>query len=270
MDTGQLRTLRDGQRYIRATTGVEVNLTSVYNYIKQEGLKAYAQQKKPHLTEKQMEARYHFALEHVNWTVDQWKHVMFSDETLISRVGPFGKKFYYCRPEHKHLRVQPVQETQHHGGGKMMLWGCITYYGVGDACWIPGILNAQGYVDVLNSYVLASRNWYRMDRARFIFQQDNARVHTADVVKDFFARTRITVMNWPANSPDLNPIEHVWAYIKYHLDQLPEHPKTMKELWDRVQDIWTSIPLEFIQNLYESLPTRMKMVCKNRGGHTKY
>jgi len=110
---------------------------------------------------------------------------MFSDETTISRVGSFGKKFYFSNQENKRLKPHQVKETKQSGCGKIMVWGCMTYFGVGDACYISNRINAEADIDVLNDYVLASRDWYAMDPETFIFPQDNASVHTARIVQTF-------------------------------------------------------------------------------------
>jgi RNAse (barnase) inhibitor barstar len=77
-------------------------------------------------------------------------------------------------------------------------------------------------------------------------------------------------MGWPVNSPDLSPIENVWSYFKYHLDQYENDPKDLDDLWDRVQDIWNMIPVEYLRGLYESMPKRMQSLYRNRGGRIAY
>ena len=77
-------------------------------------------------------------------------------------------------------------------------------------------------------------------------------------------------MRWPANSPDLNPIETVWAYIKRELDRYPNDPKDFDDLWERFQDIWVNIPFEFLHNLYSSMPERRRQLYKAKGGHIRY
>lgn len=75
---------------------------------------------------------------------------------------------------------------------------------------------------------------------------------------------------WPANSPDLNPIEHLWNYIKDRLKEYPEAPRGMLELWERVQEIWDRIPSKVCQDLIASMPRRMEAVIRAKGKHTKY
>jgi transposase len=267
---GNLLTPRDGQQLIQSTQGVLVHAQSIRNYLRQEGLRAYVQPKKPDLTEDQIQKRYNFARDHLHWSVEQWRNVMFSDETLISRIGSFGRRYCYKRPGDKTFRAHQVQKTKQGGGGKMMIWGCITPHGVGDACRFMETLDSKGYMQVLKDYVVQSRDWCGMDRETFVFQHDNASVHTASIVKKYIRKAKINTLPWPPNSPDLNPIEPVWNHIKRELGKYREDPSTMDVLWERVQCIWETIPEAYISKLYESMPRRMAMLYKSKGGHIKY
>lgn len=77
-------------------------------------------------------------------------------------------------------------------------------------------------------------------------------------------------MPWPAQSPDMNPIEHLWAYVKRQLANYAEPPAGINDLWDRVQDIWSSIPASIVENLYCSMPTRVNQLHKVKGSWTSY
>lgn len=264
-ETGKLVTLREGRQELESTEGVQLHTRTVWNYLSSQGLKGYVQPKKNDLTKEQMAARHQFAKDHLNWTVEDWKRVMFSDETIVSRVGSFGRKYYYQRPESRRPGRIKIKPTKQSGGGKMMIWGCVTYYGVGDSCWFPGSMNSEGYIEVLQDYVLQSRDWYSMDPATFLFQHDNSSVHTSKAVRTYLERAGIAVLKWPVNSPDLSPIERLWAELKRRLDRYQEPPKNMKELWERFQKEWLGIPTEFIQKLYNDLPRKMRLLKRYKG-----
>jgi transposase/uncharacterized protein (DUF2267 family) len=270
LNSGVLLTMRDAIHEIKNLDKCQVHRTTVQRNLKDLGIKAWVKQKKPKLEPHQKHARYAFARRHENWTIEQWKNVMFSDESSISRIGSFGRQYFYSDREHKRLEPHQVKETKQSGGGKIMVWGCMTYYGLGDLSWIPGKINSEQYLTVLKDYVLQSRDWFGMDPATFIFQQDNASIHTARIIKDYFTEQQLTVLEWPANSPDLNPIENLWAIIKQRLDEFKNRPKNFDELWEQVQQVWEKISREDIESLYESLPNRIQQVLKRRGGYSKY
>jgi transposase len=89
---GILRSIHDAQKYIESVEGCRVHGETVRRYLRQEGLNAYVQPRKPDLTKDQMKERRKFAKEHMHWTIDDWLRVMFSDETLICRVGHYGRR----------------------------------------------------------------------------------------------------------------------------------------------------------------------------------
>jgi hypothetical protein len=105
------------------------------------------------------------------------------------------------------------------------------------------------------------------------FQQDNATVHTTHEVADFLHSNNMEVMKWPARSPDLNIIEHVWHYLKERVRLQP--PANNKEdLWSNVLHVldymWNEEMTQKISDRYESLPDRMQAVIDARGGYTRY
>ena len=80
----------------------------------------------------------------------------------------------------------------------------------------------------------------------------------------------ITLLDWPAQSPDLDPIEHLWDYAKKRLKEYLTPPKGVWKIWKRVEEVWNNIPPEVCQNLIESMPRRLEAVIKAKGGNTKY
>lgn len=98
---------------------------------------------------------------------------------------------------------------------------------------------------------------------------DNARPHRARVVNDYLARESIERMEWPAYSPDLNPIEHAWDALQTRISQLPVAPTTLNDLADALVQEWQQIPNQVFQNLVLSFTRRCQAVIRARGGHTR-
>jgi transposase len=90
------------------------------------------------------------------------------------------------------------------------------------------------------------------------------------MVQDWLKNNHVDVLDWPPNSPDLNIIEHVWAYLKLRVRSRNPLPKSEADLWVALQEEWYGIDLAFIQSLYESLPSRVHAVYKANGGNTQY
>jgi hypothetical protein len=90
------------------------------------------------------------------------------------------------------------------------------------------------------------------------------------LAKDWFEKHGVQVLKWPAQSPDLNPIEHLWHHLKRRLGEYPEPPEGILELWERIQVVWEAIPVSVCRNLIESMPRRVEELYKAKGGYTKY
>jgi hypothetical protein len=162
-----------------------------------------------------------------------------------------------------------VQETTKFGGSKLQVWGCLTAQGVGYACSLPEGLDAETYLGILEDELMQTIDLYFKRASGVIFQQDGASIHTAKVIKAHLKRQKFTVLPWPAHSPDLSPIENLWADLKKRL--LDRHPEmTKKNIWEVVDAEWENTPKELCATLLHSMPNRLQEVIKAHGGYTKY
>ena len=210
-----------------------------------------------------------FALAHKDWTVEDWKRVVWSDETKINCMGSHGRQWVWKKAG-EGLSDRVVQGARKFGGGSLMVWGCMLWEGVGYACKIDGTMDGELYVKILQDELQESINYYNKTKDDIIFQQDNDSKHTCHKARNWFQDHDFNVMLWPAHSPDLNPIEHLWNHLKRRLAGYEEEAKGMLELWERVQVEWDKIEPEVCQILIESMPRRMEAVIKAKGGYTKY
>ena len=111
-------------------------------------MKALVKQKKPKLINRHVKARYEFAVKYKNWTLDDWKRVIFSDKTIINRFGSDGRSWVW-KEQGAPLQEHHVKGTVKFGGGSLMMWGCMTCDGVGYACKIEGNMDAALYTNIL-------------------------------------------------------------------------------------------------------------------------
>jgi transposase len=242
---------------------------TIHHHLKKAGMKAVVKQKHPLLHKHHRKARLDFALAHKDWTVDDWKCVIWSDETKINRIGSDGRKWAWKKAG-EGLSDRLVEGTVKFGGGSAMVWGCMTWEGVGLACKINGKMDAQLYVQIMEEELQQTLEFYGKTPDDIIFQQDNDPKHTSRRAKEWFQNHGFEVMVWPAQSPDLNPIEHLWFILKRRLAEYPEPPKGILELWERIQVEWEKIEVAQCQNLIESMPRRVQEVISAKGGYTSY
>ena len=151
-----------------------------------------------------------------------------------------------------------------------MIWGCINWKGIEFACRIEGRMNGELYEEILKDELMNSLDWYCHNVKNIIFQQDNDSKHTCKRVQKWFDTQGIKVLQWPAQSPDLNPIEHLWFYLKKRVRDNKKPAEGKKELWERTQIEWEKISKEKCQELIESMPRRIAAVLKAKGGYTRY
>ena len=107
-------------------------------------------------------------------------------------------------------------------------------------------------------------------RDQLVFQQDNDPKHRSKLATSWFREAGVRQMPWPAQSPDLNPIEQLWQQLKTKIGSSPVPARGVHELWERVEKEWEKIPVETCQRLIESMPRRIEAVIETKGGHIKY
>jgi transposase len=126
------------------------------------------------------------------------------------------------------------------------------------------------YKEILAGELLQTVRWYGMNPERVIFQQDNDSKHRARSVQEWLNEQPFSVLEWPPQSPDLNPIEHLWALLKRRLNGYERPPSGMISLWERVEEQWNKIEPEMCLKLIESMPNRIDAVLKAKGRWTDY
>ncbi len=192
--------------------------------------------------------------------------IIWSDETKIELFGLNSKRYVWRKPGTAHHLSNTVP-TVKHGGGSIMLWGCFSAAGTGRLVAIEGKMNAAKYRDILDENLLQSAQDLRLGR-RFTFQQDNDPKHTAKITKEWLHNNSVTVLEWPSQNPDLNPIEHLWRDLKMAVHQ--RLPSNLTELERICKEEWQRVPKSRCEKLVASFPKRLMAVLNQKGASTKY
>ncbi len=226
---------------------LDISPSTVHNKIKRFKecqLKLYCAKRKPYVNSVQKRRRLLWARRHLGWTITQWKRVLWSDESVFQVFfGRNGRR------------------------RSVMVWGCVSALGKGNLHFCDGTINAEKYIEILEHNMLPSRRHLFQGRP-CIFQQDNAKPHSAHITKSWLRRKRVRVLDWPACSPDLSPIENVWRILKRKMRQ--RRPRTVAHLKTCLQEEWDKITPETLHHLVSSVPKRLLSVVKRNGNITKW
>lgn len=266
----RLRHLRDRTLTATSTTTEVPGLRrisdqTVRNRLREAGLASRRPVRRNVLTPRHRAERLQWCRTRRRWTRAQWRAVLFTDESRFLLKRNDGRARVYRRRGERYA-ANCVQEVDRFGGGSVMVWAGIRHDGRTALVHVAGTLNAIRYRDeILQRHVLPF-----MNVNGGVFQQDNARPHVARVCREFIRQNNIEVLPWPARSPDLSPIEHLWDVLDRRVRERRPPPQNLRELGVALQEEWQNIPQHQIQNLIGSMRRRCEAVIQAHGGHTRY
>ncbi|CAK1599693.1 unnamed protein product [Parnassius mnemosyne] len=253
---------------LQITRGVNVSERTVRRRMEEVNLKARRPARGSELLRQHRVARLQFAREHVNWTYEQWARVMFTDECRIALRAPDGRERVWRKTGERFLPITTTQTVSFHGGS-IMVWGGVSSDARTELVIVDNRLTATRYIEeVLQEHVIPYSGFIGHDQ--FLLMHDNARPHVAHCVEEYLEEVGIQKLQWPARSPDLNPIEHVWGMFKRKIKSSSKPPQTLNELRNAALAAWDSIPQVDVRNIIQSMPDRMQAVIRARGENTRY
>ena len=240
---------------------------TVNTFLRSQGIIKRREVLKPPLTAEQRKARLYFARKWLKNGEDQLGLVLWSDETMI-RSDPFTKQVSHWGHKTEPAKVGNRLTGE---GVSAMFWGCFSYKGRGELIHVPGKINGEKYLSIVRTEFLPEA---QIQRANYgmtpRLMHDNAPVHTCRRVREYLEDTEYEFIDWPAYSPDLKPIENVWAWLKRKLANEYQPATSQAVLIDNVKEIWATLDAEMCARFCGDYKKRLKAVIKARGAHTKY
>jgi hypothetical protein len=273
-------TASDGLAYLKSEFGVEVTPQTIRNRLKSLGLFARRAARKPLMLLRHRKLRLTFARHYQHWTSDDWSQVLWSDETKFNLFNSDGNHMIR-RPKGTRYQPKYIRPTVKFNGGGVLCWGCFSAKSIGPLVLIDGIMDSSKYRDMMQNAMLPFAN--ATMSPNWLYQQDGDPKHTSElmlgrklkmkngmVVRLFgwFRLNDVNLLRTPPYSPDCNPIEHLWAYVKRQLRGF--RFKNKKELWEKVDELWKTISPHMLKQLVDSMPKRLQAIIKSKGGPTKY
>ncbi|POM75975.1 Transposase [Phytophthora palmivora] len=188
-----------------------------------------------------------------------WRRVVFTDEKKFNLDGPDGFRYYW-----HDMRAEPKYMSKRvNGGGSVMIWAGVNWYGNTEIVFLKGKQGASNYTETLRSSLLPYMRELKSKIGDLdpIFQHDNASIHSARLTKDFLAVNNVTTLPWPAKSPDLNIVENVWGVLAR---------RTAADLIKQIKLEWSRIDPAYIKKLVRSVPKRLEATRLLKGAKTPY
>jgi len=229
-------------------------------------LKARRPCSKPFLTESHIADRLAFANYYRDKDMRFWSRVLFCDETSL-QLHPKDMRQRVRRSSGERYSKEYLLPAFKHGDGSLMFWGCISWKGQGTLKLIKGRIKGSTYNTLLTEAI--PETFEDLDIRSAWLLEDNATPHgTKDVINTKANLKLKKLLDYPANSPDLNPLESLWSYWKTKVKN--REPSSLEELEVYAYEEWEKIPLDLIRNYIKSMPNRLSAIIANEGQHTKY
>lgn len=230
------------------------------------GYNARAARRKPLVSARNRKKRIEFANGYINKNIEFWCQVLFSDESKFN-IFHSGGRILVWRKRNTELDPKNLCSTVKHGGGGVMVWGCMAASDVGELVFIEDTMDKMRYLEILKENLKKSAEKLGLGN-NFYFQQDNDLKHTAYVVRQWISFNIPHILGTPPQSPDLNPIEHLWEELE---KRVRTHNISSKaQLKQVLLDEWKKISAEITKKLVYSMQNRLKEVIRRKGHPTKY
>jgi len=254
------------------TRDIDISKETVRRRLREAGLNAHRPLLKQKLTPAMTKKRYAWAKTLRNWTEEDWKRVVFSDESII-QCKSAGSRYVRRRVGEQFHPDCVTQRVKH--PTQVMVWSVISFYGTGRLYIVEGTMKQEQYRKVIENRLLPQlRDWAlkkgQQGTGDFIFMHDGAPCHKAKAVTEYLRVNDVQVLEWPGNSPDMNPIENIWGILKAEMSKKTITTRT--QLVEELIAVWVRDEKfsSKCEALVQSMPARIQALLKAKGSFTKY
>ena len=238
--------------------GINISQQTIRNRLHEAGGSYGFPLLKPLLKKDHLEKRLNFAKDNLN---RDWSNVIFSDESTF-------QLFTYTKKVWRFGIGGVVRRTVKHPP-KIHVWGCFGASGFGKIYLFSENLNGALMTVIYNKALLPSVDKLIEDpESGWLLQEDNDPKHRSKIAKKWRGDNKVDRLTWPSMSPDLNPIENIWALLKAKIQA--KNCTTIKQLKSEIRKEWKALPNELAKNLINSLKKRLLAVIANNGDYTLY
>ncbi|CDR00666.1 unnamed protein product [Oncorhynchus mykiss] len=228
-------------------TGTKVSISTVKRVLYRHNLKGHSARKKPLLQNRhKKKTDYGLQLHKGIKIILFWRNVLWSDDTKLGLFGHNDHR-YLWRKRGYACKLKNTIPTVKHVGASIM-WGCFAAGGTGALPKIDGIMRMENYVDILKQHLKTSVRKLKLGH-KWVFQMNNNTKHTSKVVAKWLKDNKVKVLEWPSQSPDLNPINNLWAELKKRVRA--RRPTNRTQLHQLCHKEWAKIHPTYCEKLPE-------------------
>jgi len=250
--------------------GLDCSEYAIRSAFKREGYVRRVSRKKPPLSDDNKKKRKAWAEEHVSWTDEQWDTILWSDETW-AQPGKHTRVWVTRKIGQEEVYYPDCVQDKYQRKIGWMFWGSIS----GRYGRHKGIFWEKDWESInegsYSGIIIPAVDDILREYPDLYFQQDNAPGHSSKFTKSVITEAGFKVIEWPAKSPDLSPIETIWNDIKDYIQiYYPEVHRSYPRLRAAIQEAWESITHERIRELVRTMKQRCQDVIDANGGPTKW